>query len=1326
MIRAVLVLAALAVAFVLSVGGAGAAVTHEPLFQLGEIPAVGPHGEQVAFPGPLKNMESMTVDSGHLWVAEGSIFEPSRVDEFDAKTGAFIGQPIDLPATPTAERQLPTCYGAYCGHGIALTHSFGEAEVYVGGESHGKSVVSVFDEAGALKATWSGAGAPGGSFGIVNSASCGKNGCGVGEPIEHNGPKLGTVTAVAVDNSVSPLDQGAGNVYVAASNHAEKGRAFEEIHVVDVFHPEANGEERYVGQITGTSVTEPFQYVKSVTVEPGGDVLVEDLHYNVEGAFESSILDVFEPTAIPGGFTFVERLTGPPPTGVFRTSETVAVDPTSGEVFVADSSPEGYRIEQFGAKNEYLGHIDNIPDAFSIAVDPESHYLYARNVVYGPNVVVPDVTTGPVSDLKPESATLNGTVNPDGAGDVTCQFEWGTSESFGRVAPCPETVANGEAPVAVSVSLGGLERNQTYYYRLSASNANGTNSGERWQDMRFATHGALLREEFVSDVSATAATFGAKVDPGGTPTSYYFEYGPSTEYGQQIPALPGGEAIGSGATDVIVPARHVQELSASAVYHYRVVVVSEISPGVFETIYGSDRTFTTQAAGGGFSLSDSRQWELVSPPDKLGAPIEGLQEGAVQASARGDAIAYRTGAPTESEPQGFAVTMTVLSTRRASGWSSLDVSAPHSHAAHVIQSTGNEYQIFSEDLSHAALQPADSTFTPLSAEASEQTPYLRTDFTGEGGLCTQSCYRPLVTAAPGYANVPAGTVFGEEPHGVCEEILCGPRFQGASPDLSHVVLSSPVQLTATPAPTGGPGLYEWTAGSLQLVGVPPEGETGPFVLAGTNRKTLNHKETGVRHAVSDDGERVIMEGGREGGAGLYVREVGAGQTVRLDVAQGGGGPSQRVSYQTASSDASRIFFLDEGHLTARSSATGEDLYEYDLNAPPGDRLRDLTADANAGEAAAVAGVFAASEDGSYVYFVASGALAPGAAAGARNLYVSHEGQTSLVAVLAEQDSSLYHLEIEGQEHVFARVSPNGRWFAFMSSAELTGYDTHDAVNGQPDAEVYLYDAASARLVCVSCNPTGARPTGALIGVAGGETGQAFAGGWVPGWTGPPPNFGSSALRQPRYLSDSGRLFFDSADALVAQDVDGVEDVYEYEPPGVGGCTTTDATFAQSAGGCLNLVSAGVSPARSEFLDASETGGDAFFITRAQLALQDYDSAYDVYDAHECTGAVPCLPVPAQPPPCQSESSCRVAPTPQPALYGAPASATFAGVGNVSAEAPSVVKRKSRPASRSDRLAAALGLCRKKRNHRRRAACERSAHARYALAGKAKTSTRRSK
>jgi hypothetical protein len=233
----------------------------------------------------------------------------------------------------------------------------------------------------------------------------------------------------------------------------------------------------------------------------------------------------------------------------------------------------------------------------------------------------------------------------------------------------------------------------------------------------------------------------------------------------------------------------------------------------------------------------------------------------------------------------------------------------------------------------------------------------------------------------------------------------------------------------------------------------------------------------------------------------------------------------------------------------------------------------------------------------------------------------------------------------------------------MSTASLTGYDNRDALSGQPDAEVYLYDAVSRGLVCASCNPTGARPTGEYdTRELEMDRTQAWVGEWlsamIPTWT--PINI-STALYQPRYLSDEGRLFFDSAEALVPQDTNGREDVYEYEPVGVGGC--------RQVGGCVYLISGGAGKADSTFLDASASGNDVFFHTNDQLVSQDYDHVFDVYDAHACT----------------SSDACKPSPTPQPTLFGAPASATFAGNGNVSQSvAPVKAKPKRKPSKHKHR------------------------------------------
>jgi hypothetical protein len=252
------VAAALAMAGTVALASASladAAYIHNPLFQLvSEIPVEGPHGEHVAFPGRLRNMESMTVDSGHVWVAEDNFPGPSRVDVFNATNGAFMAQPVYTPGPSNKEEEKkPTGYGYGYGEGIAVGHGPGEAAVYVGGQLHGVSVVSVYNEAGVLKGTWNGQATPSGSFGVVP---------------EPEGRVAGAVTDVAADDSNSPLDPGKGNVVVASGSHK----------TVDVFRPEVDGEERYVGELTGTSPSEPFSFPFKVAVdETTGDLLVLDI-----------------------------------------------------------------------------------------------------------------------------------------------------------------------------------------------------------------------------------------------------------------------------------------------------------------------------------------------------------------------------------------------------------------------------------------------------------------------------------------------------------------------------------------------------------------------------------------------------------------------------------------------------------------------------------------------------------------------------------------------------------------------------------------------------------------------------------------------------------------------------------------------------------------------------------------------------------------------------------------------------------------------------------------------------------------------------------------
>ena len=925
--------------------------------------------------------------------------------------------------------------------------------------------------------------------------------------------------------------------------------------------------------------------------------------------------------------------------------------------------------------------------------------------------VVPDKKTGQTS------ATLQAQITPDKR-ETTYSFQYGETTAYGTSVPAtPAGIGASANPVSVpAAEVSGLKIGTTYHYRVVASNEYGTVDGP---DQTFTTLPTLLLDgESASLVTASSAKIEAQLNPLGSDVTYHLEYGPSALYGSSAPVPDGDAGAGEGDVRLYV---HLQGLPPSTTYHYRLVAVSAPA-GKPVTVTGPDRTFTTQAAGAALTLPDGRQWEMVSPPNKQGAGIlaVGYETGSdIQAAQEGDGITYTANSPFVVNPAGsrsFELAQ-VISTRRAPGaWETADITTAHHEEDPTLiepAETG-EYKLFSSDLSLGLVEPVGDTPLPPLPAGAEKTLYLRE---------ADGAYKALVTSA----NVPPGTRFGPNAH---DKVL---RFVSASPDLRHVVFTSGVALEPG-APSQG-GLYEWTDGQLQLVSVLPDGEAevnGTLGDGGVGNSGV------VRNAISADGSRVVWEShsGHD-----YLRDTASKETLQIDAAQEGlPEAAQAAHYRTASSDDSRVFFTSGGHLTADSTLESrlEDLYVFEVTSgegqPMAGKLTDLTA-RDAGETAGVQGVIGASDDGSYVYFVAGGLLGDAAAHGAEGghyLYMVHYDASTkawspptFITALAAGDSPTWGEtdEFLDLRTMTSRVSPDGRYLAFMSEQSLTGYENRDANSGMLDEEVYLSDANTSRVVCASCDSTGGRPIGLEVGPLFDEkliayTRELWWNRWlaanIPGWT--TTTIGST-LYQSRYLSNSGRLFFNSVDALVPADVNGKADVYEYEPEGVGGCQGPDhgqsasVVFSESAGGCVALISAGTSSEESVFMDASETGGDAFFLTRSRLVPSDYDTSLDMYDAHECTAEQPCAPAPALiPPPCATGDACKPAPTPQPTLFGPPSSETFSGAGNIVPSAPeATITTKS--STRVRKLARALKACLKQPKHRR-ATCERKARRTY--------------
>jgi hypothetical protein len=203
----------------------------------------------------------------------------------------------------------------------------------------------------------------------------------------------------------------------------------------------------------------------------------------------------------------------------------------------------------------------------------------------------PSVSTGNATSITPTSATLNGTVNPEGQ-STTYYFEYGTTTSYGSRTQAASAGA-GTADVKVTPSVGPLTPSTTYHYRLVATNGSGATLG---LDVSFKTPkppAPVVATRRASSVTQTSAILSGTVNPKGQATSYVFQYGTSTAYGIQTPTV----SAGSGTVAVTVSAA-IGALAPNTTYHYRLSATS-----VNGTTRSHDSSFKTAALPAGVTIA---------------------------------------------------------------------------------------------------------------------------------------------------------------------------------------------------------------------------------------------------------------------------------------------------------------------------------------------------------------------------------------------------------------------------------------------------------------------------------------------------------------------------------------------------------------------------------------------------------------------------------------------------------------------------------------------------------------------------------------------------
>jgi triacylglycerol lipase len=206
----------------------------------------------------------------------------------------------------------------------------------------------------------------------------------------------------------------------------------------------------------------------------------------------------------------------------------------------------------------------------------------------GGGCTAPTVSTGSATAITSNSATLNGSVNPQGC-ETTYSFEYGPS-SGGYPNSIGSFAGKGTSPEPVSThSPLGLQPSTSYHFRLSATNSGGTtiggsNSFTTTSGTEKTCSKPTVTTEPASFIEQASAQMNGSLNPNGCDTKYTFEYGPSS--------LPYQTKISETVSDRGFPfavLKTASGLQPSTSYHFRLIASN--SKGTTE---GAEKTFITE------------------------------------------------------------------------------------------------------------------------------------------------------------------------------------------------------------------------------------------------------------------------------------------------------------------------------------------------------------------------------------------------------------------------------------------------------------------------------------------------------------------------------------------------------------------------------------------------------------------------------------------------------------------------------------------------------------------------------------------------------------
>jgi hypothetical protein len=609
-------------------------------------------------------------------------------------------------------------------------------------------------------------------------------------------------------------------------------------------------------------------------------------------------------------------------------------------------------------------------------------------------------------------------------------------------------------------------------------------------------------------------------------------------------------------------------------------------------------------------LPDCRAYELVTPPDSDGRLFDpmtstGFLSGfdlfpTELASPTGEGISYETYGTPLSEPAGPIGFFDVYRSERSTdGWRTsrrLTPSGIESTAAYPGGvSTEGAYAFIDVSGTEEHSKGGAGSLALQRMSSYLSKPDGSFELTGKGSLGTEA----LVQGR--YISAGAQHIIFSTGHAEAQSLWCAP-----APECT-------VKSLEPNAPAEGTGaVYDRSAeGPTHVVSLLPGDETPK---AG---------EQAFYQGVSKDGTVVAF-----GIGGVLYLRVDNAKTE--EVAAG------EPTYAGLSEDGEFLYYVAAGNIHRFDTVTEAD---FQVNAS-GD-----------------AEIVNVSGDGSHVYFISKSQLdGSKGVAGEPNLYVWSGGSIEYIATVAPSDlertsGSVEHYpaltrwtsfavspqvnvreDLKGPGGDSSRTTPDGSVLVFESKAKLTSYENAG------HTEIYRYDDGSKSFLCVSCNPSGQAAT------ADAELQNL--------------KLVEAPMAIHNLSSDGSRVFFETAEALVERDTDGINDIYEWHEEG-------DAVELISSGDSTEYLIPEAErlahfPLPNVIFSIVPSGHDVVFLSQdALVSGAAVGGAPALYDAR-VDGGFPAEP--ETPRPCVEEG-CRPPVSSPPALMN-PLSDTVAGEGNV--------------------------------------------------------------